>query len=69
MIAFSSEIDKAVRIFKTQAITIEIMIVVPIADAPCPNDKRQDVATIKPTPVAMTLPNPRFFSFNFLPSF
>ena len=56
----SSETDKANRMLMTQAITIEMMNVVPIAEAPCPRESRQLVATIRPTPVATTLPMPSF---------
>jgi hypothetical protein len=54
--------ERAVRMLKTQASDILIIKGVPIALAPCPIDNKQLVATINPTPVAITLPNPSFFS-------
>ena len=60
--AFNSATDKSVKILTTHAIAIVIIKEIPIPPAPIPRDNKQLLATTSPTPVAMTLPSPIFFS-------
>ena len=59
--ALSSAIAKAAKQLSIHAKIIDMIKGVPIVPAPCPRDKRQLVATITPTPVAITLNKPNFF--------
>lgn len=42
--------------------TMDQMKVTPMAEEPIPRERRQLVATMSPTPVAITLGKPSFFS-------
>ena len=61
--ALSSDKDNAVIMLTKQAMTMAMIKLIPRLPAPCPRDMRQLVATISPTPTAMTLGRPNFFSF------
>jgi hypothetical protein len=67
IIAFSSESEATVVIFKRQAIIIEKMNTTPTVPAPCPRETRQLVAMTSPTDIDTTLPNPNFLSSLIIP--